>query len=202
MTGIAGVLLAGGENRRFPILKGFIKINGSTIVEKNLALLKDLFQEVFISTNMPEKYFYLGVPLIGDVMSSRGPMSGIHSSFLNADGETIFVIACDMPFASKEAVSFVCNRHSEAETLSPEGIDATIPVFNGKAQPLFGAYHKKILLRLENMISEGKTSMNRFLSDIKTNFIQEADFKAIDPDGRSLVNINTVEDYENIFHGL
>jgi molybdopterin-guanine dinucleotide biosynthesis protein A len=38
--------------------------------------------------------------------------------------------------------------------------------------------------------------MKRLLSEINTNFIGESDIITIDPDGRSFVNINTMEDYK------
>ncbi|MEW6740755.1 MAG: molybdenum cofactor guanylyltransferase [Nitrospirota bacterium] len=189
---MTGVVLAGGKNLRFPTLKSFIKIDNSTIIEKNLALLGDIFDEVFISTNMPEKYFYLGVPLIGDVLPSRGPMSGIYSSLINAKSDCIFVIACDMPFVEMDVVSFICKKHS------PFCPDATIPIYNGQPQPLLGVYCKTALPYLEDCVLSEKTSMRRLLSEINTNFIGESDIMTIDPDGRSFVNINTMEDYEKL----
>jgi molybdopterin-guanine dinucleotide biosynthesis protein A len=205
---VIGVVLAGGKNLRFPTLKSFIKIDNSTIIEKNLALLGDIFDEVFISANMPEKYFYLGVPLIGDVLPSRGPMSGIYSSLINAKSDCIFVIACDMPFVERDVVSFICKKHMEiskggfhkGDDKSPSCIDATIPVYNGQPQPLLGVYCKTALPYLEahlvDYVLKEKTSMRRLLTEINTHFIDESDIMTIDPDGRSFVNINTMEDYE------
>jgi molybdopterin-guanine dinucleotide biosynthesis protein A len=206
---IAGVILAGGKNRRFPTLKAFINIEGSPIIERNLRLLKGIFDEVFISTNMPEMYFYLSMPLIGDVLPSRGPMSGIYSSLINAKSDCIFVIACDMPFVETDVVSFICKKHIEVfkgglhkgDLKSPLCVDATIPVYNGEPQPLLGVYCKTALTYLENRVLNEKTSMRRLLSEINTHFIGESDIMTVDPDGRSFVNINTMEDYERIAHG-
>lgn len=202
---ITGAILAGGENRRFPALKGLIKIGDSTIIEKNLSLMKGMFDEVFISTNMPEKYFHLGVPLVGDALPSHGPMSGIYSSLLNAKGNCVFVVACDMPFVDSEVVSLICRKHKEGSlsgNIDPvrsdasNGVDATIVICNGEPQPLLGIYCKKVLPYLEDRILKGRTSLKRFLSEIKTNFIEESVIMAVDPEGRSFVNINTMEDYE------
>lgn len=203
---ISGVILAGGENRRFPALKAFIKIDNSTIIEKNLSLMEKIFGDVFISTNMPEKYFYLDVPLIGDVLPSRGPMSGIYASLINAKSDCIFVIACDMPFVETDVVSFICKKHIEVfkgglhkgDLKSTLCVDATIPVYNGEPQPLLGVYCKTVLPYLEDCVLNKKTSMRRLLSEINTHFIEESDIMTMDPDGRSFVNINTMEDYEKI----
>lgn len=194
---MTAVILAGGENRRFPKIKGFIKSGNSTIIERNLVLLGELFDEVFINMNMPKVYSYLGVPLIGDVLPSRGPMSGIHSSLLHITGDSAFIVACDMPFIRKDVISLVCKRHLELLQSGQSGVfGATVPIYNGESQPLLGVYRKTILPKLEDRILNKKTSLRRFLYEIKTNFINESDIREIDPDGRSFVNINTPKDYE------
>lgn len=191
---ISSVILAGGENRRFPILKGFININGVPIIEKNLFLLKGIFKEVFISTNNPQAYFYLEVPLFGDVLPSAGPMSGIHTSLMNSVNDSVFVTACDMPFIKREIVEFICRTHNQT---SEHAYGATIPVYRGRPQPLLGIYRKSILPMIEESINNKKTALIQFLEEIKAYFIEETDIIAID-DGMSFVNINTPEDYEKI----
>ena len=193
------VVLAGGRNRRFRTLKSFISIEGMPIIVRNLALLKELFYEVFISTNLPEPYFYLGAPLIGDVLPSRGPMSGIYSALINAKGPGVFVVACDMPFLNKKVMTFILEqRLRHCRECGP--CDAVIPVFNNEPQPLAGIYSRTLLPFLEDAIMNEKTSLIRFLHGINTHFINESDIRTIDPGGRSFININTVEDYEAIKH--
>lgn len=192
---ISGVILAGGENRRFPVLKGFVKIYGGTIIGKNLSLLKETFPEVLISTNAPEIYFSLGVKLIGDVLPSKGPMSGIYSALINIKGDCVFVLACDMPFVKKEIIELVCEKHVASVKLD-NTVCATVPVCNGEPQPLFGVYCKTVLPYFEDRILSGKTGLKRLLGEVNTNFVNESDIRAVDPEGRSFVNINTVEDYE------
>jgi molybdopterin-guanine dinucleotide biosynthesis protein A len=45
-----GVILAGGENRRMPVTKAFIRINGKRIIETNVKIMESLFQDIFIVT--------------------------------------------------------------------------------------------------------------------------------------------------------
>ena len=195
----AAVILAGGGNRRFGALKSFINIEGTPIIARNLALLRELFQEVFISTNSPEPYFYLGAPLIGDVLPSRGPMSGIYSALINAKGPGVFVVACDMPFLNKKVVTFILERRlSHCKEYGP--CDAAVPVFNNWPQPLLGVYSRTLLTHLEDGIVHEKTSLIPFLHGVNTYFITESDVRKIDPGGRSFMNINTLGDYEAAKH--
>ncbi|MDH5203300.1 MAG: NTP transferase domain-containing protein, partial [Nitrospirota bacterium] len=87
------LILAGGENKRLSSIKGFIEINGRKIIESTLELLNKIFERVIISTNTPELYFYLGVPMVGDIMKYKGPMTGILSALLSLKAPEIFVTA-------------------------------------------------------------------------------------------------------------
>jgi molybdopterin-guanine dinucleotide biosynthesis protein A len=195
LCSIKAVILAGGRNTRFPTPKGLITIEGITIMERNLAILQDIFDEVFISTNSPSIYFGLGARMLGDVLPSRGPMSGIFTALINSGDAPVFVTACDMPFIQADAIRLICSRHMEA---SDSPIGATIPVWNNEPQPLFGVYCKSVLPALEEAIMQDRVTLKRFLRDIKVRFAEEDDLRRVDHEGRSFLNINTVTDYEAI----
>ncbi|MEW6118066.1 MAG: molybdenum cofactor guanylyltransferase [Nitrospirota bacterium] len=193
MKPTTAVILAGGANRRYPTIKAFIKIGPTTIIERNLSLLGCLFNTVFINTNTPEVYARLGAPMIGDVLPSRGPMTGIHAALLNAGGDSVFVAACDMPFLNADVVSLIVERYRECSSAGP--CDAVVPVFNGAPQPLCGVYAKSMLVLLEEGVMNDKASLKPLLSEVRTHFINEDVVRSIDPEGRSFANINTPEDY-------
>jgi molybdopterin-guanine dinucleotide biosynthesis protein A len=193
---ITGVILAGGQNTRFPIQKGFISIKGIAIIDRNLALMKSLFRDVLVSTNTPEAYFSLGTPLVGDMLPSRGPMAGIYTSLINSRDPSIFVSACDMPFLDASVIRLVCKKYGEQS--NGDHIDAVIPVFDNKPQPLLGVYCNTVLPALEEGILNDKVSLRQFLKEIRVCFVDEADVRLVDPRGKSFVNINTVDDYEMI----
>jgi len=199
--GITAVILAGGRNTRYPQPKGLIKIEGLPIVERNLALLRSMFADVFISANTPEMYSQLGVRLLGDALPSRGPMSGIFTALINSGGNDVFVLACDMPFPAPELIKLICERHLQQ---AKEGqYAATIPVFGGKPQPLFGVYSRTVIKDLEAAIISDKVTLARFLEEgNRTFFLSEDEIKKADPAGRSFLNINTPEDYESIIRGM
>lgn len=191
-----GSILAGGENRRIPYIKGLLKVNGLTIIERNLNILKQIFHRVVISTNSPEIYFPFGVPLIGDIIKERGPMAGIFSVLVSAWVEPVFVIACDMPFVKKELIVYMKDRFEELSLRND--IDAMIPRFNGQVEPLFGIYNPSIKDRVEESLKAGQKGLYVFLQNINTVYIEEQEIRDVDPDGLSFVNINTLEDYEKI----
>jgi molybdenum cofactor guanylyltransferase len=183
------LILAGGENTRIPLTKGFLEIRNRKIIETNIELLKSIFPRVILSVNNPELYFYLGLPMIGDVVDSRSPMTGILSVFMNTASSDIFVTACDMPYINAILIKHMIERYSD-------GFEALIPIYDGKPQPLFGIYAKRVSEAMERRIRAGKKSMLDFLKTINVRYINEEEVRSIDPEGRSFVNINTFKDYQ------
>jgi molybdenum cofactor guanylyltransferase len=196
IAGITAVILAGGRNTRFPIQKGLISIKGSSIMQRNLTLMRSIFGNVLISTNRPELYFYLGVTLLGDILPPRGPMSGIHAALINSGNDDVFVSACDMPFPEYGLIRLLCDRHlGTGREARP---DATMPVFDGAVQPLFGIYGRPVIRAMEDAIIGDKVTLRRFLDGVNVQYICETDVRKADPEGRSFININTIEDYEAV----
>lgn len=181
------VILAGGENRRMPLLKAFLQIDGRSIIGANVELLKGIFDRIIISTNDPEIYFYLDVLLVGDIMEERGPMTGILSALSLPGVSEAFVTACDMPFINGILTRYMMDRWEG-------GRDALIPVFDKKPQPLFGIYSKKIAAGMQESIKKGERGLTDFLKGRNVLYIEEKEVRSIDAEGRSFVNINTIDD--------
>jgi molybdopterin-guanine dinucleotide biosynthesis protein A len=208
-----GVILAGGENKRMPVLKAFIEIEGKKIIERNLKIMRQLFNEIFIVTNQPELYAYLGVPMFGDVYNIRGPMTGVLTALMNSSNKWIFVSACDMPFINPGLIRFMADerynpvclpilnaRQKKDFTVMPRSdiYDVVVPVLHHRAEPLFAFYSIRVLNSLEQFILSGKKSIKDFLlnHDKRVKYITSEEIKNIDPDLRSFINLNTTEDIE------
>ena len=126
--------------------------------------------------------------MIGDVVDSRGPMTGILSVFMNTESDNLFVTACDMPYINAILIKYMVGKYNGR-------FDALIPLYDGKPQPLFGIYAKRISELMEQRIKAGKKSLLDFLKTINVRYINEEEVRSIDPEGRSFVNINTAEDF-------
>jgi len=226
---MTGIILAGGENRRIPWLKGHIEINGKRIIDSSVGLMKGLFDRVVISTNAPELYFYCGAPMIGDVINQRGPLTGIFSVLSNIKDNAIFAVACDMPFLNERLMRYIVDKYEAQQPaisnrqsnpplppfskggrggITNSGLrtssselkqrDAVIPVFEGRPQPLLGIYSRNILGVIEERLNKGLKKLKDMLTEINVLYIKEEEVRQIDPEGRSFLNINTMEDYKKI----
>ncbi|MBF0317486.1 MAG: molybdenum cofactor guanylyltransferase [Nitrospirae bacterium] len=187
---IDAVVLAGGQNTRFPTLKGFIRVGDEAILDRNLSILSGCFGECFISTNSPEVYFSRRTRLIGDVIDTRGPATGIMSSLLATGAEDVFVVACDMPLVKKELVEFIARSQS--------GYDAVVAVYGGMMQPLLGIYNRRAIPVIEGAIAVGRKRLRDVLGMLNVRYLAQEDFSAIDSEGESFININTPLDLKKI----
>jgi molybdopterin-guanine dinucleotide biosynthesis protein A len=184
----SSVILAGGENRRMPVLKAFIDVDGETIIEKNLRIMKALFRENRIVTNQPEIYTFLGVPLLGDIYDTRGPMTGIVTALFNSSCNWIFVSACDMPFLNPGLIEYMVSKR--------RGCDAVVPVIHKKPEPLCALYSKRLFHSMENALLGGRKSLRDFLNSKRVKYINSSTIKTLDPGGLSFINLNTPQDIE------
>jgi molybdopterin-guanine dinucleotide biosynthesis protein A len=186
---MVGIVLSGGRNTRFPYPKGFIEVEGKEVIGRNIELLRSVVGEVVISANEPELYFRLGLPIIGDVVESGGPLSGIYSALRCTSVDRALVVACDMPFIKQELIGYI--------TGVTEG-DAVVPVFDGKPQPLPATYSSSALGAMEEMLAGGDRSLVGLIEKIHAKLIEEDIVRRIDPEGRSFININTEEDLQRV----
>jgi len=183
------LILAGGENKRIPFIKGFLETAEGRIVEVTIQRLRKVFNRIILSTNTPEYYYYLGLPMVGDIIRVKGPMTGIFSALSLPDVSAVFVTACDMPDINGILIKYIAGRWMSE-------YDAVVPVFNNEPQPLFGVYSKRAARRMEEALHHEKRSLRGFLRDCNVLYIQETEIRKIDPEGRSFVNINTMQDFE------
>src|SRR5690606_23597820 len=93
-----------------------------------------------------------------------------------------FVVACDMPFASRKLASQL------KQTLIEKELDAVIPVEDGKIHPLCAVYDAGIHKEVMTTLKEGKRAVKSLLDRIDVKYIGMK--KSLD-----FWNMNTREDY-------
>jgi molybdopterin-guanine dinucleotide biosynthesis protein A len=168
-TGISGVILAGGENKRFGgIIKSNILIDGDTIISRMLFVINDFFDEIIIVTNKPEEFRkYNNLNIVKDHFQKAGPLGGIHAALRSASSEAVFVFAGDMPFLDKEIIEDQILEFSNSE------FDVLIPRVGKLIEPLHAIYSKSIFEELEVFIACGKKRAVRdFLHDLNVGYLE------------------------------
>jgi molybdopterin-guanine dinucleotide biosynthesis protein A len=75
-----------------------------------------------------------------------------------------------------------------------EGYDVVVPVLKGELQPLHAIYSKRCIGPIQDMVAQGVFRIYDFFPQVATLRLEEAAWRAADPEHRSFANINTQEE--------
>ena len=182
------VILTGGESKRMGSDKASVVLSGKSLLGHVLAQVEPLFSDILISVR--EKRPDIVYPQIVDSSKQRGPMVGIKSALEAAKTEWVFVIACDMPLISTGLIQHLAGLRNQH--------DAVVPFVFDRPQPLFGFYNKTCLPLMEDRMKQGQRSMIRLLDDLDTHLLSEQQVRVMDPEFKSLLSLDTMEDVKKV----
>jgi molybdenum cofactor guanylyltransferase len=177
---------AGGRSSRMGTDKALVRLHGVPLIEHLLQRLAGLGDEVLITTNRPQDYAYLGLPMASDPEPGAGALHGLHTALQAAGGETVLVMACDMPFVSRPLVEHMLQQM--------EGADLVVPRRGGEYEPLHAVYSKRCLPALQAALERGERRMISFFHSLRLHTLDQAEIDRFDPQGLSFFNVNTPED--------
>lgn len=178
---------AGGESHRMGRNKALLPLAGRSLIEHVLARLEGLGDEILITTNRPQDYYFLGLRLVPDLVPGIGALAGLHASLTAARWDSVLVVACDMPFISRPLLEHLVG-------LAPQA-DVVIPRHGDKYEPLHAVYNRSNCLpALENALAAGLKRLISFFPQVKVLPVEESELTRLDPQGLNFFNINTPED--------
>lgn len=203
----SAVVLAGGRGRRMgTVEKALLEFEGKTILERLLESLFRVVDEVILSVRdknqekkfrpVLEKFPAREIRFCFDTLEDAGPLEGIRAGLLESRAEYSFVCAGDMPFVDSRVVDLLFEKVI--------GHDAALPKRkDGKFEPLHAVYSKKLTLEIEKAFENGRCSVLTPVFEMKdVVFVEVSEIRKIDPELRTFVNINTVEDLENMIESV
>ncbi|MCE5207709.1 MAG: molybdenum cofactor guanylyltransferase [Chloroflexi bacterium] len=180
---------AGGQSTRMGSNKALILFEGLPLVQRVLVRVRLLSADVFVTTNSPDGFPDLGTVLYRDVYSEACALCGLITAFHYAQNDVVAVVACDMPFIVPALIA------AECELLLNMGVDAVIPRTRNGLEPLLAAYRVSTCQpAATEALKAGKRRMISWFDSVKIHEIGEDVIQLFDPDMRSFININTLED--------
>lgn len=166
--------------------KALAELGGRRIIERVVAALGAVLDDLLIVTNTPWLYAFLGVPMVPDVYPDRGSLGGIYSGLKAAAGEAAFTVACDMPFLRPDVIRLVVDR-------APLG-EVVIPRVAGQLETLHAAYAKSCLPPMEERLLAGQLKIAGFFDRVRVVEISEAEVAEITDPAVVFMNVNTPEE--------
>jgi len=189
---ITGVILAGGENKRFGgLTKAKILFRGKTLISRIINIIKDFFPELIIVTNKPEEFTeYSEYTIVGDYIRKSGPLAGIHAALKSISSDAIFVFACDNPFPDRKIIASMIRQFNESN------VDVLIPQMGDSIEPLHAIYRRTLVNDIERFLLDKKgRAVRDFLNEVNTAYFQIA---VTNRNRKAFININTMNDLMNL----
>ena len=101
MFDVQGFILVGGASRRMGQDKAQLRLGPETLLERIAAELSPVTSSVTL-VGSPQAYVGHSLPTVPDVYEKWGALGGIHAALSAAKTDWIIVIACDLPFVTRD----------------------------------------------------------------------------------------------------
>jgi molybdopterin-guanine dinucleotide biosynthesis protein A len=181
---------AGGNSSRMgedKALRGFL---GRPLIERVVERLRPIADELLVTTNRPDAYRFLRLPLFPDLRPGRGALGGLFTALSAASQPLVAVVACDMPFACADLLQ------ASARLLMDEGADVAIPQSEGGLEPLHAVYRRSTCLpAIDAALQAGMWRAVDWLPDVKVRVLSPEEVHYNDPAGLAFRNVNTPEQF-------
>jgi molybdopterin-guanine dinucleotide biosynthesis protein A len=171
--------------------KAFLEVGGRRVIDRVLARLKPLTDDLFIGTNSPEKYREFGLRLVSDVYPDKAALGGIYSAIMAARYTRVLIVACDMPFLNIGLLQHLIELAPTADVVAPL-IEPPQP------ETLHAVYSKSCLPAIEPRLLADKLRVIGFFEEVSVRYVEREEVARFDPDFYSFLNMNTPDEWHRI----
>lgn len=185
------VIQAGGASSRMGQDKALMPFLGRPLIARVVERLAGLGDEVLVTTNRPEDYAFLNLPLIPDLLPGTGALGGLYTALYAANNPFVAVVACDMPFIDPRLL------RAQIDLLEQEGVDAVIPRSLEGLEPLHGVYRRDTCLpAVKAALDRDARRMISWFEAAKVRLMTPEEVAVVDPGFRSFINVNSPEEFQ------
>jgi molybdopterin-guanine dinucleotide biosynthesis protein A len=182
---------AGGESRRMGSDKALLPFLGQPLIQRVLSRLAGIADEILITANQPERYRFLGITPIPDLMPGTGALGGVYTALGAASHMYVAVVACDMPFASPELFAY------ELATIRVADADVAIPRSEAGTEPFHAIYRRDSCLpHVWNALQAGKRRVDAWFDEVNMCYLKMEEIEPYSRQGLAFLNINTFEELQ------
>jgi molybdenum cofactor guanylyltransferase len=193
MVGFSTIVLAGGASARMGRPKALLPFGPETLIERIVRRFAAVSTEVIVVSGPHVRLPPLPreARVVEDETPLRGPLSGLAGGLRAAASETSFVCGCDHPFLEPALASFLVER-----CRATPGAAAVWARWDDSPQPLVAAYRKDLSEVVDGMLASGLRRLVDLPGRARVIEIAPRELAAVDPSGRSFVDVDTPAAYE------
>ncbi len=194
-SSVAGYVLVGGKSKRFGQDKARVRLGGEMMLTRTCRLVHEVSGSVSVVADRESRYADSDVRVVEDLWPGEGPLGGILTSLLataETDGgrDWNFIVSCDMPFLTREWLTFLIGRALASSAQVVLAHSAVGP------EPLCACWRTGAAETLREALERGVRKVTDAVALLRSEVLDERDWKRFDSAGRLFWNMNTAADYE------
>lgn len=186
-----GIVLCGGRSTRMGVPKATLPFGPETMLQRVVRLLGTVVSPIVVvaarEQSLPE--LLPGVKITRDEREQRGPLEGLRAGLkaLPDSVEIAYITSCDVPLLEPAFVTRM------VELLGDH--DIAVMEIDGFPHPLSAVYRRDTLPHVEALLGKDKLRPVFLFDAVRTRRVRPEEMLSVDPQLRTLRNLNTREDY-------
>lgn len=170
--------------------KALLPFLGKPLIQRIIERLRPVAEEILITSNQPEDFKFLNLPVFSDLLPGYGALGGLLTALTISSSPVTAVVACDMPFISADLLTY------QAKVLESGNWDAVVPKSESGFEPLHAVYRTQTCRQaVQQAIEYGERKMIAWFPATKIYCIEKEELAQFDPNGRIFLNVNTLAEF-------
>ncbi|CAN5693016.1 molybdenum cofactor guanylyltransferase [soil metagenome] len=194
---VAAIVLAGGASRRFGEDKTRARVDGVEVLQRVIdsvrAVRPVIDQIVVIGPWAPA-----GVAHLLEPERLQGPLAAISFGLAQVRADSALVLGGDHPLLVPSLLEHLVERLTTPPPGGAAAPDAVVPRGPTGPEPLVACYRAAIRPQVDHLVDGGERRMRALLDTVDTEYVEPSDWQRFDPDGRSLLDIDTPADLQRV----
>ena len=190
-AGAAGIVLCGGQSSRMGRPKAWLPFAGEPMLPRVVRLVSEAVSPIVVVAAAGQDLPPLpaDVILARDVQPGRGPLQGLATGLaaLNDRADAAFVSSCDVPLLRPALIRRLIDLVGDHA--------ACVPRVDDRLHPLTAVYRRDILDTVNQLLTDDQHRVSALFDIVSTRYVTAVEIVDVDPDLRSLRNLNTPEDF-------
>lgn len=198
---VAGVILCGGKSSRMGHPKAWLPFGPEVMLQRVVRILREVVAPIVVvaADDQPLPLLPPEVIVARDLRPERGPLEGIFAGLTalthaalspTAAGpvEAAYISSCDVPFLSPQFIRRIVELLGDS--------DIAVPYVDDRHHPLAAVYRLHALPEIERLLAQNRFRPIFLFETLATRLITDQELRAVDPELKSLQNLNTAEAYK------
>src|SRR6202790_5815209 len=186
-----GIILCGGKSTRMGAPKALLAFGAETMLQRVVRLLATVVSPIVVVAAPQQSLPALpaDVTVTRDEQEGRGPLEGLRAGLkaLPRSVQTAYVTSCDVPLLVPGFVRQMIDLLGDH--------DIAVMEIDGFPHPLSAIYRRDTLAHVEALLAQDRLRPVFLFDAVRTRRVRPEEMVSVDPELRTLRNLNTREDY-------